>query len=96
MGHDARTEVAVTYRGEFYKKVVTPSPVGVTGFRGTVQPAKTGTLSTRTSTTVGTLTMAGGHGITTGVLIDLFWSGGSRARVTVGSVSGNSVPISGG
>lgn len=59
----------------------------------TVAAAKTGTLTTRTDDNTGTLTMAGGHGITTGARLDLYWTGGSRRGITVGTVSGNSVPI---
>lgn len=58
-----------------------------------VAAAKTGTLTTRTDANTGTLTMAGGHGITTSAKIDLFWDGGSRYDVTVGTVATNSVPI---
>src|SRR4051812_13463763 len=58
--------------------------------------AKTGTLTTRTSNTVGTLTMTAGHGITTAALQDIYWDGGSRRNVTVGTVATNSVPFSGG
>lgn len=54
---------------------------------------KTGTLSTRTDDETGTLTLESGHGITTGAIIDLYWSGGSRRNITVGTVSGTSVPI---
>lgn len=62
--------------------------------------AKTGTLTTRTDATTGTLTMSSGHGITTGARLDFYWdiSGvkGKRIGVTVGTVSTNSVPFSGG
>lgn len=56
--------------------------------------AKAGTLSARTGNTTGTLTLSTGHGITTGDVVDLYWSGGFRYNVTVGTVSGNSVPLS--
>lgn len=57
--------------------------------------AEAGTLSTRTSDTVGTITMSsGGHTIQTADTIDIFWSGGVRYGVTVGTVSGTSVPFS--
>lgn len=59
----------------------------------TVAVAKSGTLTTRTSDTAGSLTMEAGHGITTGQIIDLYWSGGSCYGVTVGTVSGTTVPI---
>lgn len=58
-----------------------------------IAAAKAGTLTTRTSDTVGTLTMAGGHGITTGQRLDLFWDGGSRVGLLVGTVAVNSVPF---
>lgn len=59
-------------------------------------PAKSGSLTTRTNNSDGTLTMSTGHGITTGARLDLYWATGSRRGITVGTVSGNSVPISSG
>lgn len=67
-----------------------------------VTPAsKTSTAFTNASSSTGTLTMGAGHGFTTGEVVDLFWvdTAGlyhSRRRVTLGSVSGNSVPIASG
>lgn len=58
--------------------------------------AKIGSLTTRTDNDTGTLTMNSGHAITTGQRLDLFWSGGSRVGMTVGTVATNSVPIDGG
>lgn len=58
--------------------------------------AKTGNLTTRTSDSVGTLTMDAGHGIITGDRLDLYWNGGMRYGITVGTVAGDSVPITGG
>jgi hypothetical protein len=59
--------------------------------------AKAGTLSVRTDNDTGTLVMSsGGHGITTGARLDLYWLGGCRRGITVGTVSGTSVPIDGG
>ncbi len=62
----------------------------------TLDAAIAGTLSTRTSDTVGTLTLAADHGIETADTIDIYWSGGAQYDVTVGTVSGTSVPITGG
>lgn len=67
----------------------------------TLDVAKVGQLTTRSSGSAGTLTMAASHGITTSALIDLYWSlsdgtKGSRSNVVVGTVATNSVPISGG
>lgn len=63
--------------------------------------AKGGNLSTRTDNDTGTLTMdSGGHGITTGARLDVYWNvagvKGCRRGMTVGTVSGTSVPIDGG
>ena len=62
-------------------------------FSVTLPAAKTGTLTTRTDANTGELTMASGHGITTGARLDLYWSGGSRRGITVGTVATNSVPF---
>lgn len=58
-----------------------------------VPAAKSGQLTTRTDADTGTLTMSGGHGITTGAIVSIFWAGGARYDVTVGTVAGNSVPF---
>jgi hypothetical protein len=59
-----------------------------------VPVAQTGTLTTRTDNDTGTLTMAsGGHGITTGARLDIYWTGGCRRGMVVGTVSGTTVPI---
>jgi hypothetical protein len=58
-----------------------------------------GTLTTRTSASVGTITLSAGHAILTGDVVDLYWTAGGvgqRARVVVGTVAGTSVPITGG
>lgn len=58
--------------------------------------AKTGTLSTRTSDTAGTLTMTAGHGITDGQIIAIFHpTSGVSYLATVGTVATNSVPFTG-
>lgn len=67
---------------------------GVGAVEIAVPAADAGSLTTRTDDETGTLTMDdAGHGITTGSTIDLYWSGGSRHGITVGTVSGTSVPI---
>lgn len=58
-----------------------------------VPAGKAGTLTTRTDNETGTLTLEANHGITTGSTIDLYWDGGARYTITVGTVSGTSVPI---
>lgn len=78
---------------QFTSDESTTGDVGV-NIAPSVPAAKTGTLTTRTSNTVGTLTMTAGHGIMTGALLDIYWVGGSQVGCTVGTVSTNSVPFS--
>lgn len=75
-----------------------PRTADAGGIREVALPVgKAGTLTTRTSDYVGTITMDdAGHGITTGDKVDVYWNSGVQYNVTVGTVSGTSVPISGG
>lgn len=69
---------------------------GVAQVSEEIPAAKTGTLTTRTDNDTGTLTMSASHGITTGAKIDIYWTGGRRYNVEVGTVSVNSVPFDNG
>lgn len=60
----------------------------------TCNVAKAGTLTTRTNNTQGVVTLASGHGQTTGTF-DLYWAGGSRYGVS-GTVSGDTITLSSG
>ncbi len=64
-----------------------------TQFSEALAIAKSGTLTTRVSGTAGTLTMAGGHGITDGQRIDIYFATGIAYGATVGTVATNSVPF---
>lgn len=88
--------VTTAVAGVPYAKRVAVTSTSVERATPSVAAAKAGSLTTRTDNTSGTLTMDAGHGFTTSAVIDLFWAGGSRRNVTVGTVSGNSVPVSGG
>lgn len=96
MPHTITGTATVTIDGESYQQNVTLSADVELPAAPSVPAAKTGALTTRTNTTDGTLTMGSGHGITTGARVSIFWTGGSRSNVLVGTVSTNSVPISGG
>jgi len=63
------------------------------GLEETLNSAKTGVLTTRSDDNTGTLTMTAGHGLTTGQIVDIYWTGGVQYGVTLGTVSTNSVPI---
>ena len=62
---------------------------------GVVTFAVYGTLTARTDANTGVVTAAG-HGLTTGDYADVFWSGGARDHMDVGTVSGSDVPVDGG
>ncbi len=75
----------------------TVSVVAATGAEILANIAKAGTLTTRTDANTGTATLAADHGITTGQRVDIFWLKDGLAKcqhnVTVGTVSGTSVPF---
>lgn len=89
---------SVTVGGESFQEIVTIDADNKESFEpvGGVPAAKTGSLTTRTDNTTGTLTMSAGHGINTGNRLDIFFDGGCRYGVVVGTVAVNSVPFSGG
>jgi len=72
-----------------------PRSANAGGIREIELPAgKAGSLTTRTDNNTGTITMSdAGHGIQTGAKVDVYWDGGVQYDVTVGTVSGTSVPI---
>lgn len=82
--------------GKEYPMIVdTPYDTGIV-VDVSIAAAKVGSLTTRTDDNTGVLTMAASHGITDGVKLDVYWDGGRRYNMTVGTVSVNSVPIDGG
>lgn len=82
--------------GESFQERKTVTAKGQEVRRVELPACKTGTLTTRTSNSVGEITGQAGHGIATGNIIDVYWSGGSRRGVTVGTVATNAIPITGG
>jgi hypothetical protein len=88
--------LSVSGSGASIQSQVVRSGSASIGLIESLPAAKTGQLTTRTDNTSGTLTMTAGHGITTAAVIDLYWTGGRRYGVVVGTVATNSVPISGG
>jgi hypothetical protein len=86
-----RTSVSGFATGSGYTSI--DADAGELAAPASVPAAVSGTLTTRTDNDTGTLTMSTGHGITTGQRVDFYWTGGTRYGVTVGTVSGNSVPF---
>jgi hypothetical protein len=73
---------------------------GVVSREETIPAAKTGTLTTRTSDSVGEITGQADHGVLTGDIIDIYWTAGgallSRRGITVGTVAALAIPITDG
>jgi hypothetical protein len=84
---------AVTLGGKSISGAVTVTPVTEDAGQATLVAAKTGVLGTRTDNNTGTLTMTTGHGLTTGLIVDIYWVGGVQRNVTLGTVSVDSVPF---
>ena len=79
--------------GEYILKSASSGPVEI------LSPvaANQGDLTTRTDANTGTVTMdSGSHTIETGDTVNVYWAGGERKGMTVGTVSGTTVPIDGG
>lgn len=94
MSYNLNYSVSISGSGLSMQSAIIRTGSSPIGFSDPLSAAKTGTLTTRTSDTVGTLTMSADHGITTAAVIDLYWDGGVRYGVTVGTVATNSVPFS--
>ena len=60
--------------------------------------AKAGTLSARTDDNTGVVTLAAGHGLEVGDVVDVYWSGSGNYRygMDVTVVDGNDVTVDGG
>lgn len=102
MSIDATYAKSFSAAGMSFASNATVSSDLATPWSVTLAAAKAGSLTTRTDNDTGTLTMATGHGITTGQRLDVYWFNsdgtiaGRRYGMTVGTVSGDSVPIDGG
>lgn len=97
---NATISISGSIGGIAFQGTVTRAAEGQQSHEVTLAAGKTGTLSTRSSDTAGTLTMTAGHGITDGLVIDIYWTdanGDVQAAygATVGTVSTNSVPFTG-
>lgn len=62
----------------------------------TIPHGYAGELTTRTDNNTGEVTMEPGHGITPGMVVDIYWDGGVQYGVTVGASSTDDLPIDGG
>lgn len=81
----------VSIQGQAVRTVENPD-----GYEVALPVGKAGTLSTRTDDNTGEATLGASHGITTGMIVDVYWDGGVRYGMTVGTVDVNDVPLDGG
>jgi hypothetical protein len=95
MSLDLRLAKSLSCQGKTFNFSRAATPDGVVGTEPALAAAKTGSLTTRTNNVAGTLTMNTVHGINTADVIDIYWADGVAYKVTVGTVSVNTVPISG-
>jgi hypothetical protein len=91
-----RLQKSATVGGLAFASVVTIDGVAAIPVSTELAAAKTGTLTTRTDDNTGELTLASGHGVTTGQRIDVYWAAGKRYGMTVGTVASLVVPVDGG
>lgn len=100
MSHSMTIQKTHQAGGKTFIESASLSGNSIAGVDRSMGPAKAGSLTTRTSDTVGTLTMATGHAFTTGARLDMYWTvagvSGHRRGVVIGTVAGDSVPITGG
>jgi len=83
----------VSLAGISIQSLITREAEGQISHAVDLPAGKAGTLTTRTSDTVGEATLGTGHGILTSDVVDVYWDGGVRYGVTVGTVAGNIVPL---
>lgn len=89
----ASIDQTITVGGVTFRSAQSITDESATTQELTATKAQAGSLTTRTGNTEGEITLSTGHGIITGQLVDLYWTGGSRRGCTVGTVNVNAVPI---
>lgn len=62
----------------------------------TLVAGKTGTLSTRTDDDTGVLTLGSSHGITDANVVDVYWTGGMRKRMSVTAYDATTITVNAG
>lgn len=102
MPHSAAAALGASFLGQTYNEDFSVESDMAIPFSPDVAPAKAGTITARTDNDTASATLATGHGITTGQIADIYWLDPTtgdymhRHNMTVGSVSGNVVPLDGG
>lgn len=92
MSVTGRLSRTLTLGGQTFSESKSFTSDGAATLVKSVSAAKTGVIANSGAQITGQAS----HGITTGATIDVYWSTGQRYGVTVGTVSGTTIPISSG
>jgi hypothetical protein len=88
----------VTAGGSAIQKVTDTNPSLEVSALISIPAAKVGELTTRTDNDTGVITMVAGHGLTTGMLVDVYWltGGGGKRLGMAATVTVNALAVEGG
>jgi hypothetical protein len=88
-------KISATIAGISFGGNVTRDYSGGYAITETLPAVKTGTLTTRTDATNGVITLTAGHGLVTGNIVNVYWTGGSRKGISA-TVATNALTITSG
>lgn len=96
MSSTARIQIDYRIAGVAIPAIIERTDETVSASQVALPVGLTGTLSTRTSDSVGIATVAEGHGITTADTVAVFWDGGYRYGVAVSATAATTISIGSG
>ena len=85
--------ISLALGGTAINRSVTRTTDAAVAYEVSLPAGKAGTLSTRTDSNTGILTVASGHGITDADTVDVFWTGGNRYGMTVTAYDSTTISI---
>lgn len=88
--------ISLSAGGVDVRQTITRTVENLNVYEVSLPVGKAGTLTARTDNDTGEATLGSGHGITDGMIVDVYWSGGVRYGMTVGTVASLVVPLDGG
>jgi hypothetical protein len=91
----ANINVVASVLGQTVPIEITRSQDGNGAWTPNVPAGNAGTLTTRTDNSTGVATLGDGHGLQTGDVVDVFWTGGRHYGMTA-NVSGDAISLSAG
>jgi hypothetical protein len=93
MSSTARIQIDYRIAGVAIPAIIERTDETVSASQVPLPQGRAGTLSTRTSDTVGVATVASGHGITTSDTVSVFWEGGYRYGVAVSAQTSTTISL---